>query len=477
MKIGHVALALGALAFSACSLPNDLNLNNPSQNDFSTIADLPHLQALVSGVVRGDRAQNENEIIYGETIGRDGMRLTGSEPRFVTELLGPSTIDPSDFLGGALWPFATVRLANNGLHGIAGAPSSLLDAQSKPATTGFVQTMKALVMLRIIETHDTAGAAIDVDIDPTGPLAPLRCKNDVLANVAALLDTAATNLAAGGSTFPFSVPAGFAGFDTPATFLKFNRGLAAKVDVYLAFRDYAPLGTVVGTIDQVELDSAQAALSASFMVQDPTKLDLGPAHVYSTATGDAQSNMWDGGLAKTAFRANPRVVTEGAPGDRRLAAKIDSTVGATIGVQGFSSKYVFTLYPDPTSSTPIMRNKELLLLQAEVDWGRGNYAVALAGANFIRTNDGGLAAGTSVAPDSVLNAILYEKRYSLLWETGTRWLDARMFGKLNINAPPAGVGAEQDPGGAPVWNFPIPLNEQNARNGDLSKQACSAPIP
>jgi len=246
MKIGHVALALGALAFSACSLPNDLNLNNPSQNDFSTIADLPHLQALVSGVVRGDRAQNENEIIYGETIGRDGMRLTGSEPRFVTELLGPSTIDPSDFLGGALWPFATVRLANNGLHGIAGAPSSLLDAQSKPATTGFVQTMKALVMLRIIETHDTAGAAIDVDIDPTGPLAPLRCKNDVLANVAALLDTAATNLAAGGSTFPFSVPAGFAGFDTPATFLKFNRGLAAKVDVYLAFRDYAPLGTEIG---------------------------------------------------------------------------------------------------------------------------------------------------------------------------------------------------------------------------------------
>ena len=113
MKIGHVALALGALAFSACSLPNDLNLNNPSQNDFSTIADLPHLQALVSGVVRGDRAQNENEIIYGETIGRDGMRLTGSEPRFVTELLGPSTIDPSDFLGGAGSGFDVDLLVRN----------------------------------------------------------------------------------------------------------------------------------------------------------------------------------------------------------------------------------------------------------------------------------------------------------------------------------------------------------------------------
>jgi len=239
MSIRHVALALAALVVGACDLPNDPNLNNPSVTDFSTIADLPHLQALVTGVLRGDRVQNENEIIYGETLGRDAMRLTGSEPRFVTELLGPSSIDPSDFLGGALWPYAVVRLANIGLHGISGAPATLLDAQGKPATLGFVQTIKALVVLRVIEMHDTTGAPVDVDIDPTGPLAPLRCKNDVLAYVAALLDTAAANLAAGGSSFPFALPDGFSGFDTPASFRTFNRGLAAKVDVYLAFRGYA----------------------------------------------------------------------------------------------------------------------------------------------------------------------------------------------------------------------------------------------
>ena len=472
MRTTYVALALGALALSACNLPNDPSLNNPSANDFSVITDLPHLQALVTGVVRGDRVQNENEIIYGETMGRDGMRLTGSEPRFVTELLGPSSIDPSDFLGGALWPYATVRLANIGLHGIAGAPSGLLNAQDKPATAGLVQTIKAQIMLRVIESHDTTGAPVDVDIDPTGPLAALRCKNDVLAYVAALLDTAATNLAAGGGSFPFALPPGFAGFDTPAKFRQFNRGLAAKVDVYLAFRDYAPLGTVTGAPDAVFLDSAQAALTASFMTADAAKLDLGPAHAYTSSTGDAQNGLWDQGFAKTAFRANPRLITDAEPGDLRVSRKIDSSF-STIGVAGYASKYVFTLYPDPTSLTPILTNKELLLLQAEVNWGKGAYATALAEANFIRTNDGGLAADTSVAPDSVLNSILYEKRYSLLWQSGSRWLDARMFGKLNSNPPPVGVGAEQEPApGQPYRNFPIPFNEAAARNNNLSKQAC-----
>ncbi|HYL56849.1 MAG TPA: hypothetical protein VEU73_14855 [Gemmatimonadales bacterium] len=476
MRTTYVALALGALVLGACNLPDEANLNNPSANDYSVITDLPHLQALVTGVVRGDRVQNENEIIYGETMGRDGMRLTGSEPRFVTELLGPSSIDPSDFLGGALWPYATVRLANIGLHGIAGAPSGLLNAQDKPATLGLVQTIKALIMLRVVESHDTTGAPIDVDIDPTGPLAALRCKNDVLAYVAALLDTAATNLAAGGATFPVVLPPGFTGFDTPATFLQFNRGLAAKVDVYLAFRGYAPLGTVVGTIDATYLNSAQAALTGSFMVADASKLDLGPAHSYSSASGDAQSGLWDQGIAKTAFRANPRVVTEAATGDQRVARKIitGSTIGVPVpGTSGFSSPYVFTLYPDATSPTPILTNKELLLLQAEVNWGKGAYATALAEANFIRTNDGGLTADTSVAPDSVLNSILYEKRYSLLWQSGSRWLDARLFGKLDSLPPPAGIGHAQEPApGQPYRNFPIPFNEAAARNNDLSKQAC-----
>src|SRR5207253_10869047 len=69
MRITYLVLALGGMAVvAACDLPNEPNLNNPSLGDFSTISDLPHLQALVTGVLRGDRVQNEDEIIYGSTI-------------------------------------------------------------------------------------------------------------------------------------------------------------------------------------------------------------------------------------------------------------------------------------------------------------------------------------------------------------------------------------------------------------------------
>jgi starch-binding outer membrane protein, SusD/RagB family len=468
-----VVMVLGALAFGACSLPNDPNLNNPNVSDFSTITNLSQVQALATGVLRADRVQNENEILYGETIGRDGMRMTGSEPRFVTELLGTS-INPSDFLGGALWPYATIRLANIGIHGIAAADSVAvpeLGNKGKAATIGFIQTFKALTYLRAVETHDTTGAPIDVDIDPTAPPAPLRCNRDVLVYVAALLDTAATNLAAGGTSFPFSLADGFNGFDTPATFRQFNRGLAAKVDVYLAFRDYATGG--IATIDQVELDSAQAALTASFMVQSAADLEMGPAHNYSTGTGDATNALFDGTPATTAYRANPRVIAEAEPNDQRVPRKTTATAEITLKAE--SSSVAFTLYTTQTTPTKLMTNKELLLLQAEVNWGKGNYPAALAQANFVRTHDGGLVADTASAPDSVLSRILYEKRYSLLWQSGDRWLDARLFGKLNGSNPPVGLGLER--GNPPLKAFPIPTNERVARNGDLTVQACTSPIP
>ena len=110
MRIPLLAALAGVIALAACKDATRPDLNNPSVTDFSTITNLGQVQALTVGVLNGDRGQIGNEILFGETIGRDGYRLTGSEPRFVTELNGPA-IDPSDFLGAALWPYATIRLA------------------------------------------------------------------------------------------------------------------------------------------------------------------------------------------------------------------------------------------------------------------------------------------------------------------------------------------------------------------------------
>ncbi len=351
---------------------------------------------------------------------------------------------------------------------MSAAPASVLSAADKGSTLGYLQTQKALEYLRIVEMRDTAGAPINVDNDPLGPLAPLSCKHDVLNYIAALLDSGATNLAAGGSTFPFSVPAGFAGFDAPASYRTFNRGLAAKVQVYLAFRNYA----TAGPNDAAALAAAQTALNASFM--DTTQsLDLGPAHIYSTSTGDATNTLFDTDTSGTTYRANPRVRSEADANDARVARK--TAVSSTVTVAGETSNLVFTLYLTPTTSTKILTNKELILLQAEVNWGLGQNIPALALARFIRRTDGNLLTDTTTVTNSasVLNRILYEKRYSLLWQSADRFLDARQFGKLNGSNPPAGVGQERTYN--PLYNWPLPQNEQNARLGVLTKQCTSGP--
>jgi hypothetical protein len=478
MRTTYIALALGALAIGGCSLPNDPNLNAPNVSEYSTITNLAQVQALATGVLRGDRIVSEQEIYFGEIVGRDAYILTASEFRYETELLGPPPgIDPAGFIGARMWPYGTIRLANIGYRGVSAAalaPVGPLDAAGKAGTLGYLQTLKALEYLRIVELRDTAGAPIVTDTNPLGPLAPLSCKHDVLNYIAALLDSGATNLtAAGGSGFSFVVPVGLAGFDTPATFRTFNRGLAAKVQVYLAFRNYAtPAGVITGTIDAPALGLAQTALAASFM--DTTQsLDLGPAHTYSTNTGDATNSLFDTDTSGTTYLANPRDSAEADPGDARVARKI--RVSNPRSVQGATSHFVFTLYLSPTAPTKILTNKELILLQAEVNWGLGlgNYPAALALARFIRRTDGNLTTDTTTVTNSasVLNRILYEKRFSLLWQSADRFLDARQFGKLNGNNPPTGIGLERTY--PPVYSWPIPQAEQNARSGNLARQCTS----
>src|SRR4029077_14238712 len=67
-----------------------------------------------------------------------------------------------------------------------------------------------------------------------GP-APWVSEDSVYGYIIGLLNSAATDLTAAGSTaFPFSIPPGLADFATPAAFIQFNRALAAKANVLRA---------------------------------------------------------------------------------------------------------------------------------------------------------------------------------------------------------------------------------------------------
>ena len=94
-----------------------------------------------------------------------------------------------------------------------------------------------------------------------------------------------------------------------------------------------------------------------------------------------------------------------------------------------SANLVFTIYNSPNASVPIIRNEELILLRAEANINLSQLGPAVTDLNFVRQTSGLLApyAGP-VDQASLINELLYNKRYSLMYEGGHSWIDYRRYG-------------------------------------------------
>jgi hypothetical protein len=322
----------------------------------------------------------------------------------------------------------------------------------KESIRGFTLTQQALDFLTIVTTRDTNGGPIDVGGGPNSALAPIESKEKLLAHIVTLLDEGKTHLQASGAKFPFPLSSGYMDFDepklflTPKNFLKFNRAVKARVDVYR--QDWA---------------GALQALSESFL--DPQKdLGLGVFYAYGAGAGDTTN-----GLNNPNIYAHPSIVTEAdkQPNCTEAAAEpfkcLDARVKQKIKevvehapYQGLTSKYVFTLYTNNSAPVPIIRNEELILLRAEANIGLSNIATAAEDINLIRVKSGALAPRTDLDATNILDELLKQRRYSLLFEGGHRWIDMRRYGKL-----------EQLPKDKPEHHvhdkFPIPVAETDAR--------------
>jgi hypothetical protein len=417
------------------------DLNNPRLEELQDNPTAAAAASVATGLLVGTRryiAPRNGYVSLLGVLGRESYDLDTGDPRFVTELLLAPNLDPgTPAIGGNLWtqPYANIRNANLLLGALPRIPVLTMPDADKEATRGFAKTIQALDFLQVINTRDTNGAPIDVDL-PVGQLAPIVPKDQVFARIAQLLDEAVTHLGAPGARFPFPLSSGFAGFDTPATFLKFNRALKARVEVYRG-----------------NFSSALTALQGSFLDTN-ADLELGVYHSFSTGSGDLTN-----GLNDPAIVAHPSTKTdaeEKSPGvpDDRYTAKIKTVTPRTL--QGVTSDLGFTIYDTPDAPVPIIRNEELILLRAEANIGVGgaNIADAIADINFIRQNSGGLAARTDLTPLNILDELLKQKRYSLLFEGGHRWIDMRRYGKLS---------ELQEPGQVVHSAFPIPLPETDAR--------------
>jgi starch-binding outer membrane protein, SusD/RagB family len=440
-KLSRLALVALVAVAGSCSF----DINNPnSPNIIGENPNRSEVAATANGILIATRSDMADWALDGGIFGREAYRFDGSDPRFTGELMqGP--LDPgSGAFGGDHWAeeYGAIRTANDLLAVIGTA--SLLTAEEQSAVTGFAHTLQAYNFLIILDAHSQDSIPLDVGTNVTAPPAPFQSNADAYARVIALLDGALPELDAGGATFPFTLPSGFSGFDTPATFRQFNRALRARVAVYRG--DFA---------------GALAALAESF-INPAGPLDRGVYMDFSAGPGDFANPLALNPLVGENFgHPSLRTGAQLQPGgelDQRFLDKLVTRPLRSAGTpQLLTSDLGWIRYPSPNSPIPMIKNEELILLRAEANIGLNDLGSAVTDIDLVRTTSGLLApyAG-AVDQASLLTELLYNKRYSLLFEGAHSWIDFRRYGRL------ASLATNERPGPPPDVLFttlPIPTAE------------------
>ncbi len=446
-------LGLLLTGIAACNSDKLLipNYNQPTTEGVSK--DPKGVQLLASGILAGSRNSLAGMVRDFGVFGREAYNYFATDGRFISNYLvgipGPQRLDPAGFASG-LW-FVRYQNQRNAVQLIDVAGATALSAAEKSAVSGFAKTFRALELTYVILSRDTIGAPVDIPADPNSP-APFVSRDSVYSFISATLNDAATDLQAGGASFPFTFTTGFAGFDTPATFLQFNRAIAARV---YAYRGSLGCGTCY--------NQALTALAASFVsplggATSLADLNRGTYNVYSTSAGDTpNSNSFTQDNYIFAHASIQSDAQSGPSGiDARYTRKVTTNPPVTPPQNlNVPADHHFIIYPTNASPAPIIRNEELMLIRAEANIFTNNFASAMQDINNIRSVSGGLNPVAFATQPAGLTALLYERRYSLLFE-GQRWIDHRRFGLLSL------LPLDQ-PGQFVAKVMPVPQAECDAR--------------
>lgn len=414
-KLSRQALVAVAVFTGGCSF----DIANPNTPDI--IGPDPtrsEVAATANGILIATRADMADWALDGGIFGREAYRFDGSDPRFTGELMqGP--LDPgSRAFGGDHWAeeYTAIRTANDLLAVLPSA--TLLTAEEQSATAGFAHTLQAYNLLIVLDAHLEDSIPIDVGTSVTAPPAPFVTNAAAYDRVVSLLDGAVAELDAGGDAFPFTLPAGFSGFNTPATYRQFNRALRARVAVYRG-----------------DFTGALTALAESFL--DPAApLDRGAYMDFSAGPGDfanplALDPQVGENFGHPSLRTGAQLQPSGDPDQRFLDKLVTRPVRSAGTPTLLTSDLGWIRYPSPNSPIPIIKNEELVLLRAEANIGLSNLGPAVTDIDLVRTTSGGLAPYAGVVDhDALLTELLYNKRYSLLFEGGHSWVDYRRYGRL-----------------------------------------------
>ena len=406
---------LAVLVWVGCE---DLDFPDPNNPTDETAT----IQSLVTGaeaVMRQDLGVYLRDLLV---VGREAYYLEPADPRYTGELLtGP--IDPGGFLCYRPWQTAYKAIAN--------CETIMGSATADEGAKGVAQTLHAYSLMRLVYLWDESGARLNYDGDIT---AAVSTKAQVLAEIESLLDASYSNLNSAGSAFSFSLSSGFTGFNTPATFAKFNRGLRARVAVH-----------------QSDWSAAQTALDNCSAWATSSNPDEGVYHAFSSGANDQGNEMYEDPTATTIkLMVHPSFYTDADLGDTRVSNNV-VVRSDTIIYDELESYLAPNLYSSSYDPVPIMRSVELQLLQAEVHIGNGDYSSAESIMNTIRAA-AGVTDYSGTDASNAVDRVLHEKRYSLFLE-GHRLVDMRHYGKtgeLPLDRP--GRGDE-------IVTFPIPETE------------------
>jgi hypothetical protein len=442
------------LGLAACSADDVPNFTAPSSELLETSPTPASINTAVQGLAQGSRASATGYAEIPDIFARNAYDLDASNISTLNaQMVGP--LDGGGFGTGLGWatPYRNIRLGFIILHAVDAVGAAMTDAQ-KEGIRGYVKTTMAYDFHGIIRTHDITGAPILVDIPRSDPPAPIATKDEVYAYIVKLLDEGKDHLANAGSTFSFKLTSGFAGFNNPTTFTQFNRAIRARVDVDMG--NYA---------------AALTSLQGSFLnASSPslTTLNTGVYHTFSAAAGDVTNSLFDPTgshhLAHPSLETDAQLTAAGAP-DARYVRKVAPSTARTLS--GITSNRRFLIISSNATSIPYIRNEELILLRAEANIGLKTPAgrtAALADLNLIRTVSGGVPAlaadpgtGGTFSGDLLLDELLYNKRYSLVYEYGERWVDLRKYNLL-----------QKLPKALPTHkifdHLPIPSTECSSRN-------------
>ncbi|MEM6633043.1 MAG: RagB/SusD family nutrient uptake outer membrane protein [Bacteroidota bacterium] len=417
----YLALFVGLSLFTSCEVDEIVDPNNPSLGSVTADASKAELQVLITGLEARHRGYYGSATQMFGSFGREVWAYFGSDPRFVNDWLGIGLSETyPDFFASAgtfTTPYLAVKQANVLIE--AAQASSSLSAEEINAYSGFAKTIKGHQLLYPLMQQFQNGIRVDVE-DPLNP-GPILGYDEALAAIRGVLDEGFSELNSAGTTLPFSLTAGYAGFGDPAALAQVNRAIAARAAIYA--------GDGAGAL---------TALGGSFM-DLAGDLMAGPAHVYGEAP-DLNNPLFYpfDRPTNTILIVHPGLVADALPGDTRLnkfAQRVENPASNSdlrdANGQNIPGEYQDARWATNTASIPYIRNEELILIYAEANMLTGNSGEAVSAINIVRNaaGVGDYTGGTSM--DELTDEILFQRRYSLWAEAGHRWVDLRRTNRLN----------------------------------------------